>query len=254
MTPEQIAIEALGLEGPLTLLRASGSAVFRCGAGIVRVATGGGAAVEVARQLHAAGAPVAALLAGPVGVDGFLVTLWQDLPDDGTLDGAAVGRALRRFHDAGTGVKAPTWEPVAWLDGWLDVAADPAIARQVRERVRAGAALLVGPSVLLHTDAHRGNLRIVAGEASLVDLEQVAIGPSTYDFAALEVTERRFNGNGGVVDAVIEAYGGDRDGLAAAVALREALAVGFVLGLGHVDVARERLAQLDDRSARWRPY
>jgi hypothetical protein len=108
--------------------------------------------------------------------------------------------------------------------------------------------------VLLHTDAHRGNFRIAGGEAWLVDLEQVAVGPAGYDLAALEVTERRFRGDATVFHAFRTAYARDTGCLAPCVAVREALAVGFVLGLGHVEVARERLAQLDDLTARWQPY
>lgn len=272
MNPEQVARDALALDGPLELLRASGSTVYRSTAGIVRVAPGGSELVRVARLLHAAGAPVAALLAGPIELDGVIVTLWEELPDDGSLDGVAIGRALRRFHEAGVGIAAPAWDPIAWLDRWIGVPADPGVAREVRDRVRASVKRIGGPIVLLHTDAHRGNLRIAGGEAWLVDLEQVAVGPASYDLAALEVTERRFRGDSTVVNTVMEAYRCDtrclaravasrgfatvRDGpgLAPAVAVREALAVGFVLGLGHVGVARERLAQLDDPGARWAAF
>ena len=254
MSAEEAARTALGLDGPLELLRASGSSVFRAREGIVRVATGGEELLSTARTLHEAGAPVAALLAGPTRVGELVVSLWQDLPDDGSRDGSAMGRALRRFHEAGAGVTAPAWDPLGWLDGWLGTASDMPTVAAIRDRVRAGVAGIGGATVLLHTDAHRGNFRIDGGEAWLVDLEQVAIGPAGYDLAALEVTERRFRGDASVFDAFRAAYGRETGGLAAAVAVREALAVGFVLGLGHVDVARERLAQLEDRSARWQAY
>ena len=81
-----IAREALGLSGPLVLLRASGGAVYRSPAGIVRIERGGGDLVELAYDLAAAGAPIAAPVEGPIDHDGWVVSLWEEAPSDGSSD------------------------------------------------------------------------------------------------------------------------------------------------------------------------
>jgi len=247
-----VARAALGLAGPLELLRASdGGAVYRSAAGIVRVASGGADLVELAADLAGAGAPIAAPLAGPVAADGRVVSLWQDVPDDGSRDPAAMGRALAAFHVAGGPFRdrAPRWDPLAWLDA-------RGVVGPIRERAAGLVGALDGPPVLLHTDAHVGNFRVADGRAVLVDLEQMAVGPALYDLAALEVTERRFRGDRAIFRAFATAFGADPDDprLPPLIALREVLAVGFVAGIGRPDVAAERLAQLDDPDARWAPF
>ena len=213
---------ALGIDGPLELLRASdGGAVYRSPAGIVRVARSGAEIVELAYDLAAAGAPIAVPVAGPVTQDGVVVSLWQDAPDDGSRDAVAMGRSLAGFHAAGDEFldRAPRWNPLAWLDA-------RGVAGPIRERAARFADALDGPPVLLHTDAHAGNFRVAAGRAVLIDLDQVV--------------ERRADP--------------DDPGLPPLIALREALAVGFVAASGRPDVAAERLAQLDDPDVRWTPF
>jgi hypothetical protein len=246
------ARQALGIDGPLELLRASdGGAVYRSPAGIVRIAPSGAELVELAYDLAAAGAPIAVPVAGPVTLSGAVVSLWQDAPDDGSRDPAAMGRALAGFHAAGAGFldRAPRWDPLAWLDA-------RGVAGPIRERAARFADALEGPPVLLHTDAHAGNFRVAGGRAVLVDLDQLAVGPALYDLVALEVTERRFRGDREIFRAFATAAGADPDDprLPPLIALREALAVGFVAAIGRPDVAAERLAQLDDPDARWTPY
>ncbi len=247
-----VARAAFGLSGPLVLLRASdGGAVYRSPAGIVRVAPGGAELVELAYDLAAAGAPIAPPVEGPVEIDGWVVSMWQEVGDDGERDPAAMGRALAAFHAAGAAFldRAPAWDPLAWLDA-------RGVDGAIRQRAEQLAGALDGPPVLLHTDAHAGNFRVAGGRAVLVDLEQMAVGPALYDLAALEVTERRFRGDRAIFRAFATAFGADPDDprLPPLIALREVLAVGFVAGIGRVDVAAERLAQLDDPDARWLPY
>jgi hypothetical protein len=243
---------ALAIDGPFELLRASdGGAVYRSPVGIVRVARGGADLVRLAADLAAAGAPIAAPLAGPVSADGRQVSLWADAPDDGSRDPVAMGRALAAFHAAGMPFRdrAPRWDPLAWLDA-------RGVDGPVRERVARLASALEGPPVLLHTDAHVGNFRVSDGRAVLVDLDQLAVGPALYDLAALEVTERRFHGDRAIFRAFATAFGADPDDvrLPPMIALREALAVGFVAAIGRPDVAAQRFAQLDDPDARWSPF
>jgi Phosphotransferase enzyme family len=247
-----IARDALDLDGPLELLRASGGAVFRTSRGIVRVAIGGADGVRLAYDLAAAGAPIAAPIAGPVECDGHVVSLWRDVPDDGSRDAAAMGRALRRFHECAASFvdRVAVFDPLAWLDV-------RGVGGAVRQRAEALApALRTETAVLLHTDAHAANFRVDAGRALLVDLELLAQGPALYDLAALEVTERRFRGDAAIFRRCAVAYGTDPSDprLGPLIALREVLAVGFVAWLGHANVARRRLAELDDPQARWQPY
>ena len=216
----------------------------------------------LARALYAAGAPVAAVLAGPYLADGLAVTLFADAPDDGVRDEGAMGRTLARFHAAGDTVLAagaidvPRWEPAAWLARWLADAPDDALRAELTSRAAALAPSLAGDDTLLHTDAHAGNFRVAGGEAILVDLEQVAAGPHLYDVTPFEVTERRFRGDHASWRRFAVAAGVDPDDprLPPQIALREVLAVGFVFGLGHVSVARQRLAELDRPDARWTPF
>ena len=246
-----IARAALGLGGPLVLLRASGGAVYRSPAGIVRVDRGGADLVELAYDLAAAGAPIAPPVEGPVEVDGWVVSLWEEAPADGSFDPAAMGRALAEFHRVGAAFldRAPAWDPLAWLTA-------RGVDGGVYQRAERLVGALQGPPALLHTDAHAGNFRVAAGQAVLVDLEQIAVGPALYDLAALEVTERRFRGDHASFRAFATAFGADPDDprLPPLIALREVLAVGFVASLGQLDVAAERLAQLDDPDARWMPF
>ena len=245
---------------PLELIRESGSTVYRAaGVGIVRVERDGLAQIAVARALHSAGAPVPGLLGDACVVGGLTVSIWEDVADDGSLDARAMGSALRSFQEVGTrldvlgAITLGRFDPVGWLTRRLEGATTD-LARALLDR--AGSLALPPGETVLHTDAHAGNFRVSGGRAVLVDLEQVALGPALYDLAALEVTERRFRGDRAIFERFAAAFGADPadPALAQLIALREVLAVGFVAGLGHLDVARNRLAQLDDRAARWDPF
>jgi Ser/Thr protein kinase RdoA (MazF antagonist) len=245
VTPEERARAALGLAGPLELLRASGGVVFRHASGIVRV--GGPAAMaEWAVALADAGVPVARPLAA-VGD----VSLWEDLPA-GPPDFAAMGRTLRLLHERGRDVPAlAPFDPGAWLEE--RVARAPAdVAAALRLRLPA----LPPGETLLHTDAHAGNFRCAGGVATLIDLEQLATGPALYDLTPVEVTERRFRGDRAAFAELCAAYGADPEdpALPLLIAIRETLAVAFVCGLGQFAPARRRLAELDSPTARWQPY
>jgi hypothetical protein len=264
---KRLARAALGDDLELEPLRTVGAVVLRAaGRGIVRVEPLGARPPGLASQLAALGAPVPALIAGPIEAGGAVVTLWADLPDDrGTAPDpfGAMGRALARFHRAGdrllaAGAAVPAFDPLGWLALRL-AGADPGLGGALVERTRLLApALAAGPATLLHTDAHAGNFRVLGDEAWLVDLEALARGPRLYDLAALEVTERRFGGDPERFRRFAGAYGADPDdpALGPLCDLRETLAVGFVAGLGHAAVARGRLADLESgrRHARWQAF
>jgi hypothetical protein len=242
---EQRARVALGLTGPLELLRASGGAVFRHAQGIVRV--GGDAALpDWATALADAGIPVAR----PLAAEGD-VSLWEDLPG-GEPDFAAMGRTLRLLHERGAAVlRLPPFDPRAWLAARI-AGAPGDLAAVLAARLPP----LPAGSALLHTDAHAGNFRCHDGVATLIDLEQLASGPPLYDLTPVEVTERRFHGDRRAFLQLCGGYGADPGdaALGPLITIRETLAVGFVCGLGEPAVARRRLAELSDPAARWQPY
>lgn len=157
--------------------------------------------VEVGRIAAAAGAPVvtpAPVDPGPHEVDGLWVTLWSDLGDQpvrATPQEAA--DALVAWHralaDAGTDlavmpiVHELVTEPLdhALRHGFLDARERAALARE-HEEALAGVAGLGTRQVLLHGDAHRGNLlREPGGRWLWADLEESCRGPLEWDLAVL---------------------------------------------------------------------
>ncbi len=157
--------------------------------------------VEVGRIAAAAGAPVvppAPVDPGPHEVDGLWVTLWTDVGDHpvrATPQEAA--DALVEWHrvlgDAGTGlavmpiVHELVTEPLdhALRHGFLDRRERAALARE-HEEALAGVEGLGTREVLLHGDAHRGNLlRDTRGRWLWADLEESCRGPVEWDLAVL---------------------------------------------------------------------
>jgi hypothetical protein len=265
-TSAEDAARAVVGDVPLELLRASGGAVFRAaGVGVVRVGPPDELpALRAARRLAALGAPLAPLLGEPRLVDGRAVAVLVDVPDTGARDEAAfaaLGRALRRLHDAAAPIAdelgLAAFDPPAWVGRWLHEADVPAALRSAIDvRVAALGAVYArsGGRTVLHTDAHAGNVRIGAdGEATLVDVAALALGPALYDLAAVEVTERRFHGDRAAFRALATAYGADPDApdLLALCALRETLAVAFA-ARSDPEVAARRLEDaIAGNDARW---
>ena len=68
--------------------------------------------MELAYGLAAAGAPIAPPVEGPFDHDGWVVSLWEEAPADGSFDPAAMGRALAEFHRTGAPFldRAPAWD------------------------------------------------------------------------------------------------------------------------------------------------
>jgi hypothetical protein len=245
VTDEQRAREALGLTGPLVLLRASGGSVFRHASGIVRV----GADPDLPRRadvLAEAGVPVERPLAAAGDI-----SLWEDL-EGGRPDFAAMGRTLRLLHERGTpALPMPRFDPRAWLERRL-AGAPGDLAGVLRTRLPA----MPAGHTLLHTDGHAGNFRCRDGVATLIDLEQLASGPPLYDLTPVEVTERRFRGDRRAFAALCAGFGADPDdaALVPLIVIRETLAVGLICGIGEYAVARRRLAQLEEPDAKWEPW
>ena len=211
--------ERLGLpvDSPEVVSNRGSLMVRMPGAGLVaRVSTHTGAQrqnegwwlrVEVAagRVAHAAGVPVVppaqSVDPGPHEVDGLWVSLWEDQGDqDGRATPEESAQALVAWHralaDRGEDLPVMTvahqviTEPLEYAvrHGFLDAAEHAALTRE-HEEALAGIAGLGTDQVLLHGDAHRGNLlRDSSGVWRWNDLEESCRGPIEWDLAVLGST------------------------------------------------------------------
>lgn len=205
----------LGGLGPQVISDRGSLLVRLPGAGLVaRVSTHTGAQrrdpgwwlrqeVGVGRIAHGAGAPVVAPAddAGPHQVEGLWISLWHDLGDDDTRatpeeTAAALAEWHRVLADAGQDLPVMPIthqlisEPLEYAErlGHLDLRTRAALTREHQEAL-AGVEGLGTREVLLHGDAHRGNLlRDSAGSWRWTDLEEACRGPIEWDLAVLGST------------------------------------------------------------------
>jgi hypothetical protein len=158
--------------------------------------------VEVARYVAGAGGPVvppaSAVDPGPYWQDGFAVSLWEHVQLLELQPGPAdVGFALARLHQAARACPAPLGDmsPAGELitDG-LDAleresAVDAATASALRSAhadVLSGLAGAHADRIVLHGDAHGGNLLADSrGGWVWIDLEETCRGPAAWDLATL---------------------------------------------------------------------
>ena len=163
---------------------------------------------EVAVAGYAAGqggpavAPTALADPGPHRMDGLAVSLWTWVPPSPARpQPAEVGEALARLHLAAAGfpgelpllspLRALITEGLAALE--REQAAAPAVLAALRERHDAILAELdgvTGPVLVLHGDAHAGNLMLAGGARPgpgwlWIDLEETCRGPRAFDLAVL---------------------------------------------------------------------
>lgn len=161
--------------------------------------------VAVGRIAHAAGVavvpPAQVVDAGPHEVDGLWVSLWTDVGSaDTRATPAESAAALVGWHrdlaDAGRDLPVLTvahqviTEPLSYAarHGFLDAAELAALTRE-HEEALAGIEGLGTREVLLHGDAHRGNLlRDPDGLWRWSDLEEACRGPIEWDLAVLSST------------------------------------------------------------------
>ena len=171
---------------------------------------GGGLGLEVTvgRLAHAAGAPVVppadglGVDAGPHAVEGLWVSLWTDVGSGGGVrpQPEDTAGALVRWHRAlaATGADLPVMtvahqvvtEPLdhALRHRFLGPGEHAALLRE-HEAALAGIDGLGTQEVLLHGDAHRGNLlRGPGGQWLWNDLEEACRGPVEWDLAVLSST------------------------------------------------------------------
>ncbi len=135
---------------------------------------------------------------GPYWQDGFAISLWEHVAvADRVPQPAEVGVALAALHrvardcPADIGDMAPAKDQVS--DAIATIERDSLVDRHTIARLRlAHEAVLAelaetgGEPVVLHGDAHGGNLLAVAGRGLLwTDLEETSRGPVEWDLAVL---------------------------------------------------------------------
>ena len=160
--------------------------------------------VAVAGYIAARGGPVtrpaSGVDPGPHWQDGFAVSLWEYIPDLALRPGPAeAGLPLARLHAAARDCPAELGDlsPARELisdglaaldrDGVVDRGTLAAL-RSVHADILAGLADHADGAIVLHGDAHAGNLLAAAGRGWLwIDLEETCRGPVAWDLATLSV-------------------------------------------------------------------
>ncbi|GAA1876003.1 hypothetical protein GCM10009836_66630 [Pseudonocardia ailaonensis] len=190
----------LGLAGEPEVLSERGNLLVRFGAVVARVATLTAHTrrhpeewlareLAVATRVARRGGPVVAPLAeaGPHRAGGYVLTLWEYveiLPD--RPDPETAGRALARLHAAAAGVPGLPWLAAADRQTAEALERVPGAPAWLREEHAAVLAELRGSEpVVLHGDAHAGNLLLTPRGPLWTDLEETSLGPPEWDLATL---------------------------------------------------------------------
>jgi hypothetical protein len=157
--------------------------------------------VAVARYAAANGGPAVAPTAladpGPHWHDGLAVSLWTFVPPSPRRPAPAeFGVALARLHMATAGfpgelpllapLRAQISDALAALE--RERVLDPGVLTALRDRhaeILAGLDGLGGPELVLHGDAHPGNLLWTLAGWVWTDLEETCRGPRAFDLAVL---------------------------------------------------------------------
>jgi len=198
---EACAIAGLDAEGA-RLLRLGSNAVYHLAVSvIVRVSRPGTdiapvrRSVAVARWLESEGYPAVRAIDvdQPVIVDGYLVTFWQSVSDDGDQFASTpeIAAILARLHHltAPENLNLPLLDPFASATQRIDAntwltPSDRAFLTATLTRLQENYARLgfVLPQGVIHGDASVGNvLRDRQGNPVLIDLDGFATGPREWD-------------------------------------------------------------------------
>lgn len=159
----------------------------------------------LAREVRAAAAggpvipPSPVVAPGPHLTNGVTITFWTSMPAEPAVPTAAeIGHALARFHSiAGQSLKELDLPQLAAVNhqipegiGFLSHAAnvDASTLRHLEREFATVLKLLDGAGstpVVLHGDAHPGNIMRSAGYWRWFDLEETGLGPPAWDLAVL---------------------------------------------------------------------
>lgn len=190
---------------------------------VVRVHRPGRPAEAVARELEVVGflarrgVPVAPPAADILLANGIVVSLWKWVEHDrgATRDFEAFGRLIRRIHEASEGmpVELPKWSPWGKMQrrlqhnrhllddcdfGLLRTLIHEAEQEVERSSYTAG---------FVHGDAHYGNTLATPDGLVMVDFEEAAWGPRSWDLAPTAIAERRFGLSSKELKSFYEGYG-----------------------------------------------
>jgi Phosphotransferase enzyme family len=132
---------------------------------------------------------------GPHMQDGLAISLWEFVPaEPGRPTAAEVGAALARLHLAAADCPAelgdltPGREQISQgLDALeREAVLGPAVVGTLRaEHARLLGRLPGRPAIVLHGDAHAGNLMAAAGSWQWIDLEETCRGPAEWDLVCM---------------------------------------------------------------------
>ena len=181
--------------------------------------------VSFARLLAEKEAPVARLVrpeGQPVLFEDGAVTLWRRVRSVGSPTLAAVGRAVRAVHDATRGSLAPELPRIdplgtaladsGWPSPWSGTGELAELRRRIEELEVAWPAALqeaaLGTSVV-HGDVHQANALLGEKGVVLIDLEDTAVGPASWDFVPLTVATRRYGLPAAEYEAFVAGYGAE---------------------------------------------
>lgn len=211
------------------LLRCTNNAVFQLAGQqvVVRIVASNALAhradkvVRVATWLAEHEVPAVRLLSGivqPVRAGRYLATVWETASAGGRRQrGRDLAKLLRRLHELPEpAFRLPVWEPlddvrrrIGEADGLAG--ADLAFLLNRCDEVsrRLAAVEFDRPWVLLHGDAHLGNLIPTSAGPVLCDFDSASIGPPEWDLTPLAVGVVRFGEPAGRYREFVRTYGLD---------------------------------------------
>jgi len=203
------ACDLVGLDGDgARLLRLGSNAVYRLNAPVVARVSRPGTDIDqvrrtvaVARWLASADYPAVRTtnVDQPVIADGYVVTFWQAISDDGDryASTSEIAAILARLHQltAPVDLHLPTLDPFAnavqriETNTWLSPADRSFLtATLARLREQYTGLEFVLPQGVIHGDASVGNvLRDSHGAPVLIDLDRFAVGPREWDLVLTAV-------------------------------------------------------------------
>lgn len=232
--------------------------------------------VRVATWLAEHEVPAVRLAPGivqPVRAGRYLATVWEAAQPGGPRQrGRDLAKLLRRLHELPEpSFRLPAWEPlddvrrrIGEADG-LDAADLTFLLNRYDEvSARLAAVEFTRPPVLLHGDAHLGNLIPTASGPILCDFDSSCLGPPEWDLTPLAVGVVRFGEPAGRYREFVRTYGMDVTRSPAFQVLREVRELKLITSVLPILSSRpevrpelfRRLADVrrGDTSARWARY
>ncbi len=272
------------------LVKRTVNAVYRLprAGAIVRITGSAAMTHRVAKVVRVAGwladrrVPAVRLMPGvpaPIAAGGFVATIWVDATPTGTSpagpaprtgDLAALLHALHTLDPPRPPL--PRWDPLDDVRRRLsDAEALPDADRRFLERMTDHVAAALGtiryalPTVVVHGDAHLGNLiRAADGRVLMCDFDATSVGPAEWDLVPVAVGRARFGHDPQAHRDLARGYGFDVtawEGFAVLRAVRELKLVTSVLPVlaSSASVAAQFRTRIDslrhrDGDARWSPY